>query len=75
MSSSLTRLSDLFVYFFLLERKPNIVMNIRPGANHHGPEDLELILEEVNEFSWNCKGLKRISIFILYVFFFCLFFF
>ncbi|XP_030604695.1 prolyl endopeptidase-like [Archocentrus centrarchus] len=30
------------------ERKPapNIVMNIQPGANHHGPQDFELMLEE-----------------------------
>ncbi|KAA8583586.1 hypothetical protein FQN60_014794 [Etheostoma spectabile] len=28
------------------EPAPNIVLNIQPGANHLGPEDLELMLEE-----------------------------
>ncbi|XP_040904987.1 prolyl endopeptidase-like [Toxotes jaculatrix] len=28
------------------EYKPAVVLNIQPGANHHGPEDFELMLEE-----------------------------
>ncbi|XP_034537759.1 prolyl endopeptidase-like [Notolabrus celidotus] len=28
------------------EPAPNIVLNIQPGANHHGPEDFSLMLEE-----------------------------
>ncbi|XP_040034180.2 prolyl endopeptidase-like [Gasterosteus aculeatus] len=28
------------------EPAPNVVLNVQPGANHHGPEDFELMLEE-----------------------------
>ncbi|XP_068565515.1 prolyl endopeptidase-like isoform X1 [Cebidichthys violaceus] len=28
------------------EPAPNVVLNIQPGANHHGPDDFELMLEE-----------------------------
>lgn len=41
---------DLCLYVFLVllecEPAPNIVLNIQPGANHLGPEDFELMLEE-----------------------------
>lgn len=35
--------------YFLLEREPasNVVLNIQSGANHLGPEDFRLMLEEV----------------------------
>lgn len=29
------------------EPAPNIVLNVQPEANHSGPEDFELMLEEV----------------------------
>lgn len=35
--------------YLLLEREPasNIVLNIQPGANHLGPEDFGLMLDQV----------------------------
>lgn len=36
-------------YYFLLEHEPvtSVVLNIQCGANHLGPEDFQLMLEEV----------------------------
>uniref|UniRef100_A0A673BAS0 Prolyl endopeptidase n=1 Tax=Sphaeramia orbicularis TaxID=375764 RepID=A0A673BAS0_9TELE len=34
------------------ERAPNIVLNVRPGANHLGPEDFDVMVEEVKQLDW-----------------------
>ncbi|XP_034754363.1 prolyl endopeptidase-like [Etheostoma cragini] len=37
---------SVFLVLLECEPAPNIVLNIQPGSNHLGPEDLELMLEE-----------------------------
>lgn len=42
-------LTCLSAFLFLSEGEvvPNIILNVQPGTNHLGPEDFELMLEEV----------------------------
>lgn len=55
--SPLHLLLSLSFFLFLVdyETAPNVVLNIQHGANHLGPEDFELMLEEVTD-----SPLKRI---------------
>uniref|UniRef100_A0A7N6B7Y3 Prolyl endopeptidase n=1 Tax=Anabas testudineus TaxID=64144 RepID=A0A7N6B7Y3_ANATE len=57
------------------EKAPNIVLNIQPGANHFGPSDFELMLEEVKIKNKNLPQHRNKSEICLMSFCFVLFFF
>ena len=59
VSEEVLKIRDLCFDLWLLillglsgcEPAPNIVLNLQPGANHLGPDDFELMLDEVIKFS------------------------
>lgn len=45
---------------------PNIILNVQPGTNHLGPEDFELMLEEVTEMCHNVSRSCNFSFWIVF---------